>query len=284
MDNFRFIQVLQELINSQNSSVLALNNFLQEAQNSNYASYSEAEYNSLQNTNTNLQNQIGELNNTVNNLQNSYQSLLEQFNSGTSSTNSQIEALQGLVSALGLEKDSLTQQLQNKDEQISSLNSRLEEANSTSSSFGESASRYQNQIFELNNKLTECLNQIDTKNKELLILENTVTTLKQALLKAKITVAAELDEAKSDIDRVLEAFEAEDKNGNKSYTAVFFNEITRYLAGEAVSLEESLCKAVLYQDKELTAPSPNEGSLTLNGNIYATDGNGIIRLAGTTCE
>jgi hypothetical protein len=83
MDNYRFIQILQELINSQNNTIGTLNNFLQEAQNSNYSSYSEADYGNLQNANRELQNQIDNLNGTIGNLQSSYQQLVDQINSGS---------------------------------------------------------------------------------------------------------------------------------------------------------------------------------------------------------
>jgi chromosome segregation ATPase len=284
MDNNRFIQILQELINQQNSSVSSLNQFLQEAQNSNYLSYSESEYQNLQISNTNLQAQINDLNGTIASLQTNYQNLLNTFNSGSESQSAEIDALRNLLTAVTAERDSLVQQLEQKNQTILSL---TQETNSKSEQLlvsSDSVSEYQSQITELNKKLTDALNLVDAKNSELLTLENKVSLLQVALAKAKERIEAELEEAKSDIDAALEDVVLDNSSSSRTYTAIPFNEITRYLEGTNTNIDNVLCEAVLYQDPELTIPSVNEGSLTLRGKVYATDSDGVVRLAGSSCD
>jgi len=289
MDHFRFIQILQELLNSQNNTVLALNSFIQEAQMSNYSSYSESDYTNLQNYNITLQNQINEVSNSLARLQDDYQSLLNQVNTGSASQNAEVSALRSLLEAVTVERDSLQSQISDRDSAIVSLQSRLNDNLSSFSDYTDKTSEYQSQITELNNKLTEALNTVHAKNNELLDLESKVESLKSALSKAKEAIASELEEAKSDIDTVLDSVDISSTVSvapviTSGYTAVPFVEITRYLKGTNVSLKDVLCKGVLYQDPELTSPSPGEGSLTLDGVVYATDHEGVIRVAGTSCD
>lgn len=287
MDNYRFSQILRELIEAQNNTISTLNFYLQDVQNSNFTSYSESDYNVLQEQNNNLQDQIKSLNDSINGLQSSYESLLGQMNSGSASQNAEIEALRNLLEAVSVERDSIIQQAQQKDNQISSLEGRLSEKDIVIDNLNNGVSDYQSKISDLNSKLTSALNEVDSKNKELLVLEEKVSSLQETLARVKAKISEELEEAKSDIEEVLDTVNVspveKPKSEDSGYTAIPFLEITRYLKGSNVSLQDILCKEVLYQDPELTLPSPNEGALTFNGVVYATDGNGVIRVAGTEC-
>ena len=134
MDHYRFVQILQELLNSQNSTINTLNSFLQEAQSSSYSSYSESDYNALLEQNNNLKDQVAGFNNTISGLQSSYENLISQLNSGSASQSAEISALRNLLDAVTAERDSLSLQVGEKDTTISKLESRLSEKESTISS------------------------------------------------------------------------------------------------------------------------------------------------------
>lgn len=111
--------------------------------------------------------------------------------------------------------------------------------------------------------------------------DSIINSLKQSLSKAKAKIEAELEEARFDIDEVLDSItheQAQIPTTSTTYTAVEFSEITRYLAGSNINIDDVIGSAILYQDKELTFPSPNEGQLTLNNKTYGTDGDGVIHL------
>ena len=203
MDNQRIIQVLQDLLNTQNNVVNNVNQYLSEAYSTSYNNVNQYDYQNLQNDNSNLNNRVNELTNTITSLQNDYQNLLNQYNNNNSNYNNsyELDGLRSLVNSLTQDKDYLQNQLNGKDQQITdvqnNLTSQLSYANNTISDL-------QNQVTDLNSKLTDAINLANAKQASVDAAEQKSAILHDAIENVKAKVEEELKEALRDIDSTID--------------------------------------------------------------------------------
>lgn len=204
MDNYRFIQILQEISNSQNSFVSSLNNYINEVQSSGWNQYDPAYVQNLQNDNSNLNYRVNELTSNIGQLQNDIQMLQSQIANNSMSTSAEVDSLRSLVSSLTNDKDYLQSQCNAKDQQINDLTNSVLSLQTTIDSDVNTITDLNNTIANLNAQLSEAYNVINQKQSEqdALAQQNESFRLKLEQLKAK--VAAELDEAQRDIDEALD--------------------------------------------------------------------------------
>ena len=202
MDTQRFIQVLQELINNQNTIVSSANSYLYEAQMNSYNSCDQQAYQNLQNENSNLNSRVQDMTNTINQLQN------DNFNLNTlvssNNTSGEVDSLRNLVSALTSDKDYLQSQIASKEQQLADVNSALSNKDIQMSSSLATISSLQEQVTDLNNKLSEALAALDQKQIEVVTVSDRAASLQAAVNIVKSKVAAELEEALRDIDEALD--------------------------------------------------------------------------------
>lgn len=203
MDNQRIIQVLQDLLNNQNSVVSNLNQYLSEAYNTSNNCVNFYDYQNLQNDNNNLNNRISELTNTINSLQNDYQNYVNQASNNNNSY--ELEALRSLVTSLTQDKDYLQNQLNGKDQQIvdaqNSVANQITNANNTINDL-------QNQVTELNAKLTDAINTANEKQAGIDTAAQKSALLHEAIENVKAKVEEELNEALRDIDSSLDTLKS----------------------------------------------------------------------------
>lgn len=203
MNSQRFIQVLQELINNQNSLVSSANSYLYEAQMSSYNSYDQQAYQSLQNENSDLNRRINDMSYVIQQLQNDNYNLTNNVNSAVAST-AELDSLRNLVNALTSDKDYLQSQLSFKDQQITETNSVLSNKDSQLGEAMSTISALQSSIAELNSKLSDALASLDQKQADYMSANDRAASLQAAVDIVKSKVAAELQEAMKDIDQALD--------------------------------------------------------------------------------
>lgn len=202
MDTQRFIQVLQELINNQNTLVSSANSYLYEAQMTSYNSCDQQAYQNLQNENSNLNSRIQDMTNTISQLQNDNFNLNNRAYSNN--TSGEVDSLRNLVSALTSDKDYLQSQMASKEQQLADANSTLSNKDLQMGSSLAMISSLQEQVTDLNNKLSEALATLDQKQAELVTASDRAASLQAAVNTVKSKVAAELEEALHDIDQALD--------------------------------------------------------------------------------
>jgi chromosome segregation ATPase len=201
MDNYRITQILQELINNQNSVVSNLNNYLSEAQNSSWApSYDSSYVQNIQNENQNLSNRVNELSNTVSQLQND----LQNSYNNSSNSGAELESLRNLVTAVTGDRDYLQGQVASKDQQINELNNSYASHYSTVDGLNATINGLNSQVTDLNNKLNEAYGVIAQKQSEYDEMARKEEGFRNSLQQLKSKVASELDEALQDIDQALD--------------------------------------------------------------------------------
>ena len=205
MDTQRFIQVLQELINSQNNIVSSLNSYIGEAQAASFSSCDIAVYQALQEENNNLNSRINELATTNNQLQNDIFNLHTQIDSGTASSNAEIDSLRNLVSALTNDKDYLQSVVNSRDHDLDELrNFTLTGKDFQINELSTNVSNLQTQVTELNSRLSEAFLTLEQKQAELNAANEKVAALQNSVNTVKQRVAAELEEALHDIDQAID--------------------------------------------------------------------------------
>lgn len=203
MNSQRFIQVLQELINNQNSLVSSANSYLYEAQMSSYNSYDQQAYQTLQNENADLNRRVNDMSYVIQQLQNDNYNLLNS-NNNSSANSAEIESLRNLVNTLTSDKDYIQSQLSAKEQQVADMNNNL---SSKDAQLGEAMltiSTLQSNVADLNNKLSEALVSLDQKQAEYVSASDRAASLQAAVDVVKNKVAAELQEAMRDIDQALD--------------------------------------------------------------------------------
>ena len=202
MNTQRFIQVLQELINNQNTLISSANSYLYETQMNSYNSYDQQAYQNLQNENYYLNNRIQDMTNTINQLQN------DNFNlnnlASSNNTSGEVDSLRNLVSALTNDKDYLQSQIASKEQQLVDANNALSNKDLQMGSSLATISSLQEQVTDLNNKLSEALATLDQKQAEVVTVSDRAASLQAAVNVVKSKVAAELQEALQDIDEALD--------------------------------------------------------------------------------
>jgi len=205
MDNNRFLQILQETINSQNSIISSLNSYVHEVYTSPNNGYDQYFVSSLQSEVSNANSRINDLTNTLAQLQNDNQNLAAQLSNQNSSSQSyELESLRNLVSSLTNDKDYVQSTLTSRDQQINDLNNTINGLNAQYSSSFEVVNALNSQISELNVKLSELHTIITQKQTEIDALISRESDIKSSLQSVKAKVALELGEALQDIDAAID--------------------------------------------------------------------------------
>lgn len=204
MDNYRFIQILQEISNSQNGFISSLNNYINEVQSSGSTYYDPVYVQNLQNENTNLSFRVNELTTNIGQLQGDVQLLQSQIASNSYNTSAELDTLRSLVASLTNDKDYLQSQLNARDQQVNDLTNSTLNLQMTIDSYLTTINDLNNNIANLNTQLNEAYGVVSQKQTEqdALAQQNEIFRLKLEQLKAK--VASELDEAQRDIDEALD--------------------------------------------------------------------------------
>lgn len=131
MDTQRFTNILQDLINSSNSNISLLNQYLFEAQNNNTLTLLELEYNKTKVENGQLQTKLAELESKVLNLETINKKLVNDIVSNESIGDNQYETLRSSLQRTIDERNSLNEQLKQKDVIISGLQFKINELGSS---------------------------------------------------------------------------------------------------------------------------------------------------------
>ena len=127
MDQYRIVQFLQELINSQNQIVSQLNGFMSETQNSGWSyNYPPDYYNVIAERDSYI-NRCNDLQTQVNQLQSDF----NNFTQNSSNANAELDATRALLEAIRSERDHLQGVVSERDNTISSLTNDLNNINST---------------------------------------------------------------------------------------------------------------------------------------------------------
>lgn len=205
MDNFRFIQILQSLADSLNSSVSNVNSAISEAQTSTFNSVSQSDYEYLQNSVAGLTNQLNYANQQLADQQQNYQRLLEEIQSSSAqASQAEIMALRDLYQTASSERDSLRTQLEARDqeanhiaENLATRESQLEEANKTISNQLRDIEVFNGQMSEVNKASYEKDHQISE-------LKTKISELQKSLEDVKEAVSKELLEAEKDIESAID--------------------------------------------------------------------------------
>ncbi len=204
MDNNRFIQILQEISNSQNSFIYSLNNYINEVQSSGWNQYDPSYVQNLQNENNSLNGRLNELTNTVGQLQNEIMNLQSQISTNSYSSSGELDSLRALVSSLTNDKDYLQTQLNGRDAQVNDLTNSVLNLQSTIDYNNSNVNNLNTTVAELNNKLNEAYGVISQKQAEYDALAQKSDSFRSVIDQLKTKVADELDEAQRDIDQALE--------------------------------------------------------------------------------
>ncbi len=197
MDNYRIVQILQDIVNNQNNLVSSLNNYISEAQNSPSGGYSQSDYDGWM-------NQMNSLNFRINELQNENQNLVNQVNSNNSGSGAELDALRGVVDSVSTHRDFLQSQVGERDARIVDLENQLNLKSQELQHAMESISIQQSDIAGLNTKLNDEININHEKQSQIDALTQQVATFHHTLEDAKNKIEAELKEAIDDIDAVLD--------------------------------------------------------------------------------
>ena len=203
MENYRIVQILQDIVSNQNNLVSSLNSYISEAQNSPAMGYSQSDIDGLS-------NQINGLNFRINELQNENQNLMNQVNSNNVGAGAEIDALRGVIDSVSTHRDFLQSQVGERDARIVELEGQVNHKSEELHRAMESISTQQADIANLNSKLNDEINASSEKQSQIDALTNQVATFHHTLEDAKSKIEAELKEAIDDIDAVLDR--VDDKN------------------------------------------------------------------------
>ena len=203
MENYRIVQILQDIVSNQNNLISNLNSYISEAQNSPSMGYSQSDMDGLS-------NQVNGLNFRINELQNENQNLMNQVNYINSGSGAEIDALRGVIDSVSTHRDFLQSQVGERDVKIAELESQVNIKSEELQRAMESISTQQADIANLNSKLNDEINISSEKQSQIDALSNQVATFHHTLEDAKSKIEAELKEAIDDIDAVLDR--VDDKN------------------------------------------------------------------------
>jgi chromosome segregation ATPase len=203
MDNYRMVQILQDIVNNQNNLVSSLNSYISEAQNAPAESFDKGYIDGLN-------SQINGLNFRVNELQNENQNLMNQVNSNNSGAGAEIDALRGVIDSVSTHRDFLQSQVGERDARIAELEGQANHKSEELQRAMESISTQQADIANLNSKLNDEININHEKQSQIDALSEQVASFHHTLEDAKSKIEAELKEAIDDIDAVLDR--VDDKN------------------------------------------------------------------------
>jgi chromosome segregation ATPase len=197
MDNYRMVQILQDIVNNQNNLVSSLNSYISEAQNSPSGGYTQSDIDGFM-------NQVNGLNFRINELQNENQNLMNQVNSNNIGAGAEMDALRGVIDSVSTHRDFLQSQVGGRDARIVELEGQVNHKSEELQRAIESISTQQMDIASLNGKLNDEINMNNEKQSQIDALSHQVATFHDTLEDAKTKIEAELKEAISDIDAVLD--------------------------------------------------------------------------------
>lgn len=200
MDQNRIIQLLQEVISNQNSTVYKINDYITEIQNNSW-SYIEPSVH---------QNVINEKDmawSRVNDLQNQLTSLQQNFDilsTNTSGSSAEIQALRSLVDAITSERDFLQTENARKDGDIANLNQSIEDIKNTQiNSLLATNSDLNNAVFSSNETINNLNLSLEEKQRELTECQAKLADIGSKLRDLRLRVKAELEEATGEVDEVF---------------------------------------------------------------------------------
>jgi chromosome segregation ATPase len=212
MDNTRITQILQEIINTESNKLSQLNGYLQEAISNASTWYSTEEYQSLQNQLSELGSRNSELESQIRTLRMEYENLIQHLKDEDNDdikTNAELEALRLLSDSIRNDRDNLQAAIASKDSYIEELKGQISDGKTELESTKGLVVDLQNQIVELNNKVSSLLIEINDKQNQIVILSDTTDEVKAALEVAKSKIKSEMEEAMSEIDEALDGISSD---------------------------------------------------------------------------
>jgi chromosome segregation ATPase len=208
MDTYRITQILQDLVNEENSRLSKLNELLQEAINNPGNGYNTGDYQVLEDRNQQLSDRNAHLENEINGLRGDYERIVAELanNEANNSvrTNAEIDALRALADSLRSDRDNLQNTINSNGSYVFDLQSQLTEKQNGLDYTNGVISELQAQVAELNSKVSELLADVAAKQLKIDELTDTTDEVKAALSVAKDKIKEELEEAMSEIDQSLD--------------------------------------------------------------------------------
>lgn len=208
MDTYRITQILQELVNEENSRLSKLNEFLQEAINNPSHGYNTGDYQQLEERIRQLSDRNAHLENEINGLRADYERIVAELANDEANdavrSNAEIDALRALCDSLRSDRDNLQGTIDSNGSRVSELEAQVTEKQNGLDYTNNVISELQAQVTELNNKVSELLGEVSAKQLKIEELADTTDEVKAALDSAKSKIKAEMEEAMAEIDQAID--------------------------------------------------------------------------------
>jgi chromosome segregation ATPase len=208
MDTYRITQILQDLINEENSRLSKLNELLQEAINNPGHGYNTGDYQVLEDRIRQLSDRNSQLENEIGGLRSDYERIVTELANDEANDsargNAEIDALRALSESLRSDRDNLQSTINSNGTRIFELEAQVTEKQNGLDYTNNVISELQAQVSELNSKVSELLSDVAAKQLKIDELADTTDEVKAALDSAKSKIKAEMEEAMAEIDQAID--------------------------------------------------------------------------------
>lgn len=280
MNSNRITQIFQDLISEENSRLIKLNEFLQEAISNPGPDITVAELQTLGNRIVELEGQNSNLQEEIKNLQIECERISTELANENlddeARTNAEINALRALSDSLRASRDNLQLVVQSNETHIQELQSQIIAKQINLDSANEAVSDLQSRVTELNNKVSELLGEVNAKQLKIEELSDTTDEVKAALDVAKSKIKSEMEEALAEIEGALDDLGKETPSSSIGKSGPYSDGY--YKDGKIDTTFSTLFSSIKSGSDTFEVTNP---LLALDNNLYYSYTNGVAKLYGS---
>jgi chromosome segregation ATPase len=200
MEQYRVIQIMQELINDKNNELYQLNNYLNEAQSNSWSYVNPQDYQNMVNEKDMAWSQVGSLQSQLMSVQQNYDNLVANSNNSSA----ELEAMRSVLDAVRADRDAMQAILDAKDANLNSALASVDQKAGELSTAQNAINDLNGKISEQNTIITDLNGQLNTKQEEVVSLKQKLSDIESKLLSLKSKIKAEMEEATSEVEEAFD--------------------------------------------------------------------------------